>query len=65
MVRNHIMPNRGQRSITFGGEVLKRLEQLYAQENSENVYPISFSQFIASHALNDLVRRTKEKTKEK
>ena len=57
------MPQAGQKSLTLGGETLRRLKEHYVKENSESPYPISFAQFISSHALNDIARKSKEKTK--
>ena len=50
------MPQPGQRTITFSGKVLKKLEEIYNIEKNKNP-SLSFASFISESALIELERR--------
>lgn len=50
------MPHPGQKTITFSGKSLKKLEEIYYLEKTKN-HTISFSSFISESALIELERR--------
>ena len=50
------MPQPGQRTITFSGKVLKKLEEIYTLEKNKNP-SLSFASFVSESALIELERR--------
>jgi hypothetical protein len=50
------MPQPGQRTITFSGKVLKKLEEIYILEKDKNP-ALSFASFVSESALIELERR--------
>ena len=50
------MPQPGQRTITFSGKVLKKLEEIYNIEKNKNP-ALSFASFISESALIELKGR--------
>ena len=50
------MPQPGQRTITFSGKVLKKLEEIYNIEKNKNP-TLYFASFISESALIELERR--------
>ena len=54
MGRGESMPNEGQKTVTLSGKYLTLLERCYKKELKTMKYEVSFSRFIAIHALRDL-----------
>ena len=50
------MPQPGQRTITFSGKVLKKLEEIYTLEKNKKP-SLSFASFVSESALIELERR--------
>ena len=50
------MPQPGQKTITFSGKPLKKLEEIYNFEKTRNP-TLSFASFISESALIELERR--------